>query len=117
MKSLVGALLLAGSMVLLLAGCGGDEYYRAAAPPPPPSVYGGYYDQPAVVRTAGENGFRDGYADGARDRDTGHSFRPRSDDKYEDCPGYYSDMGSHDAYKRYYRDAYERGYSKGYSRG
>lgn len=116
MKSLVGALLLPGSMVLL-AGCGGDEYYRAAAPPPPPAVYGGYYQQPALARTAEENGFRDGLADGARDRDTGHSFRPGSNDKYEDCPGYYGELGSRDAYKRYYRDAYRHGYNRGYSRG
>lgn len=118
MKSLVGMILFTGSMVLLLVGCGpGDEYYRAGAPPaPPPSVYNGYYEQPALARTARENGSRDGYADGVRDRDSGHSFRPGSDDKYEDCPGYYDAMAPRDAYKRYYRDAYQHGYRRGYSR-
>lgn len=117
MKAVVGALLLAGSLVLLVTGCGGDEYYRAAAPPAPPSSYGSPYQQLGLERTAKENGFRDGFSDGERDRDTGHSFRPGKDDKYEDCPGYYGEMGPRDTYKWYYRDAYQHGYSKGYSRG
>lgn len=115
MKSLSGAILLAGMMLLLLMGCGPENY--AGAPPPPPPGLHSYYGQPALTKAARDNGFRDGYSDGSRDRDTGHSFRAAKDDKYEDCPGYYSAMGSRCLYKQYYRDAYQHGYRIGYSRG
>ncbi len=116
MKSVSGATLLVGMILPLLAGCG-PENYAVAPPPPPPALSGYYYDQPVLTKTARDNGFRDGYTDGARDRETGHSFRPGKDDKYEDCPGYYSEMGSRGLYKQYYRDAYQHGYRNGYSRG
>ena len=115
MKSFTGTMFLAVLMVPLLLGCGPD-YYSAAPPPAPPALSGYYYDQPSLAKTARENGFRDGYSDGAHDRYTGHSFRPGKDDKYEDCPGYYREMGSRDLYKQYYRDAYQHGYRNGYSR-
>lgn len=116
MKSLSGAILLTAMLLPVLAGCR-PENYATVSPPPPPALSGYSYDQPALAKTARDNGFRDGYSDGARDRDTGHSFRPGKDDKYEDCPGYYNEMGSRDLYKHYYRDAYQHGYRNGYSRG
>ena len=115
MKMISGALMVAGLALPLLVGCGPDEdYYRAPAQPPPP--YAGNYHSD-LVRMARQNGFRDGYADGAHDQHTGHSYKPTRDDKYEDCPGYYDELGPRDEYKNIYRDAYEHGYRRGFERG
>ena len=68
------------------------------------------------MRVAQENGFREGRNDGAKDRATGHSFRPTQDDNYKNAPGYSSSMGDRKQYKDAYRQAYQQGYQQGYNR-
>lgn len=67
-------------------------------------------------RIAQETGFRDGRNDGAKDRATGHSFRPTQGDNYKNAPGYNSSMGDRQQYKNMYRQAYQQGYQQGYNR-
>lgn len=86
-----------------------------------PGRYDGYYQyDPAheTVERARSFGYHDGLADGERDRETGHSFRPTHSDRYEDAP----DHGNHaglrrDEFKSIYREAYLHGYERGYGRG
>lgn len=60
-------------------------------------------------------GFQDGINDGAKDRQTGHSFRPTQDDNYQHGDrGYNSALGDKNQYKQIYRDAYTSGYQQGY---
>ena len=66
-------------------------------------------------RIAQESGFRDGRNDGAKDRATGHSFRPTQGDNYKNAPGYNSSMGDRQQYKNMYRQAYQQGYQQGYN--
>lgn len=74
------------------------------------------YGSPAYAgSTASQFGYQDGYNDGLRDRQTGHSFRPTQDDSYKSGDhGYSSTLGSKDAYKQMYRQAYMSGYQRGY---
>ena len=74
--------------------------------------YGGYGN----MSVARENGFRDGRNDGAKDRATGHSFRPTQGDNYKNAPGYSSNMGDRQQYKDMYRQAYQQAYQQGYGR-
>lgn len=76
--------------------------------------YGGGYGNMGQV--ARDNGFRDGRNDGARDRATGHSFRPTQGDNYKNAPGYSSRMGDRQQYKDMYRQAYQQAYREGYGR-
>jgi hypothetical protein len=106
-----GLLLL--SALALLAGCSNRPAYYTAPPPPPVA-----YAAPPLIQTAHQNGFADGMRIGERDRVEGHSFRPTHSDRYEDTPGYYSQLGGPFwQYQQAYRDAYMRGYRKGYERG
>src|SRR5229473_7544955 len=60
---------------------------------------------------ARQYGYQDGYNDGLRDRQTGHSFRPTHDDNYRDANrGWDSRMVSSNDYKYAYRQAYSNGY-------
>jgi len=84
---------------------------------PGPYVYGGGGSSaPRVYRSAaGENGYRDGYEQGAKDARDRHAFDPvRAKDYRKGDPGYNDRYGSRDEYKREYRTAFERGYSEGY---
>jgi len=74
--------------------------------------YGGGYG--SMVQIARENGARDGRNDGAKDRATGHSFRPTQGDNYKNAPGYSSNMGDRQQYKDMYRQGYEPAYQQGY---
>jgi hypothetical protein len=91
--------------------------------------YGGGYPNPGVPsgpprygspvfsdRTASQFGYQDGFNDGVRDRQTGHSFRPTNGKAYRDADhGYSSTLGSKDYYKQAFRQAYISGYQRGYS--
>lgn len=74
--------------------------------------YGGGYGNMGQI--ARENGTRDGRNDGAKDRATGHSFRPTQGDNYKNAPGYSSNMGDRQQYKDMYRQGYEPAYQQGY---
>lgn len=68
-----------------------------------------------VADTARQIGFQDGVNDGARDRETGHSFRPTQDKNYKHGDrGFDRSFGSKDRYKDLYRQAYLSGYGRGY---
>jgi hypothetical protein len=73
--------------------------------------YGGGGDMGQIAR---DSGFRDGRNDGAKDRATGHSFRPTQGDNYKNAPGYSSNMGDRQQYKDMYRQAYTQAYQEGY---
>jgi hypothetical protein len=75
---------------------------------------GGYYGRGSA---ASQIGYQDGYNEGVRDRQTGHSFRPTSSDAYKDADhGYNSSMGDKNSYHNAYREAYTQGYQRGYGR-
>jgi hypothetical protein len=75
----------------------------------------GYYGRNG---SAGNIGYQDGVNDGAKDRQTGHSFRPTQDDNYKHASrGYNSSMGNRQQYANAYRQTYERGYQQGYNGG
>lgn len=81
-----------------------DGYYRGGGGP----GYG--------LNNARQYGYQDGYNDGLRDRQTGHSFRPTHDDNYRDANrGWDSRMVSSNDYKYAYRQAYSNGYERGYN--
>lgn len=67
---------------------------------------------------ARDQGYRNGYRDGARagqyDRERGRRFNFKNDD-WEDSRGYEHWMGSKGQYKHAYRESYERGYRRAYS--
>jgi hypothetical protein len=66
---------------------------------------------------ASEHAYKNGYRDGARagqyDNERGRRFNFKND-QWEDARGYQRWMGSHDQYKRAYRDGYEQGYRRAY---
>lgn len=69
-----------------------------------------------VSGSAEQIGYQDGLNDGAKDRQTGHSFRPTQGDNYKNATrGYNSSMGSKDQYKSVYREGYASGYQRGYN--
>ena len=67
---------------------------------------------------AREQGYRNGYQDGARagqyDRERGYRFRFKND-QWEDAPGYEHRMGSPGQYKSAYRHGYEDGYRRSFA--
>jgi hypothetical protein len=70
------------------------------------------------VNAARQNGYQDGLNDGARDRRTGHSFRPTHDDNYRHADhGYIPTYGNKDYYKQAYRQAYQNAYQQGFNSG
>jgi len=74
---------------------------------------GGY-----ALNSARQNGYQDGINDGARDRRTGHSFRPTKGDNFKHADhGYIPTYGNKNYYKDAYRDAYQSGYSQSYNSG
>jgi hypothetical protein len=76
----------------------------------------GYYRGGYALNTARQFGYQDGYNDGLRDRQTGHSFRPTHDDNYHDANrGWDPRLVSRDDYKFAYRQAYSNGYERGYN--
>jgi hypothetical protein len=66
---------------------------------------------------AREQGYQNGYRDGARaghsDRERGRRFNLKND-QWEDAHGYEHWMGDHGQYKRAYRDGYAEGYRRGF---
>jgi hypothetical protein len=76
---------------------------------------GGYYGRNSSVGQARQFGYQDGYNDGLRDRQTGHSFRPTQDSNYQHATnGYNSSLGDQNQYKQNYRQSYSSGYQNGY---
>jgi hypothetical protein len=70
------------------------------------------------VSAARQNGYLDGLNDGARDRRTGHSYRPTHDDNYRHADrGYIPTYGNKDYYKQAYREAYREAYQNAYQQG
>jgi hypothetical protein len=70
------------------------------------------------VNAARQNGYQDGLSDGARDRRTGHSYRPTHDDNYRHADhGYIPTYGNKDYYKQAYREAYQNAYQQGFNSG
>ncbi len=68
------------------------------------------------LNAARQNGYQAGINDGARDRRTGHSFRPGHADNYHDADrGYIPNYGNKNYYKQAYREAYTRAYEQGYN--
>src|ERR1700682_1507977 len=68
--------------------------------------------------TARQYGYQDGYNNGLRDRQTGHSFRPTHGESYEDADhGYDRRLGDKRYYQQAYREAYTNGYERGYNSG
>ncbi len=66
---------------------------------------------------AGDFGYRDGVAQGEKDRNKGKEFRPRKNDRFEDADhGYHKEFGNKNFYKEQYRQAFIRGYQDGYNR-
>ncbi len=62
-------------------------------------------------------GYRDGVAQGEKDRNKGKEYRPRKNDAFEDADhGYHKEFGKKDFYKEQYRQAFIRGYQEGYNR-
>jgi hypothetical protein len=79
----------------------------------------GAYGRPGAgtfgMQSARQFGSQDGLNDGAKDRQTGHSFRPTQGDNYKNADrGYTSSYGSKDQYKQWYREAYSESYQRGY---
>ena len=69
-----------------------------------------------AVERARQIGFQDGVNDGARDRETGRSFRPTHDKNYKHGDrGFENSFGSKDRYKDLYRQSYLSGYDRGYN--
>ncbi len=66
---------------------------------------------------AGDIGYRDGIAAGAKDARTGHSYRPEEHDSWKDGDhGYSGSYGSKSEYKQVYRSSYIAGYNAGFGR-
>lgn len=67
-------------------------------------------------RTVAYNtGFQDGVNEGARDRSSGHSFRPYEHAAWRDADHNMSTVRSnHRDYKARYREGYEQGYAQGF---
>jgi hypothetical protein len=74
---------------------------------------GGVYRSPA-----GDNGYRDGYAQGRDDRRDGDRYDPIRASRYrEGDHNYNSRYGSRDDYRQEYRRAFQDGYRRGYDEG
>ncbi len=110
--------LAAGLLGLVLGGTGlaVAQYGRPYDLPPADPGYDTYYhDGAATADRARHWGYHDGFVDGRRDREHGHSFRPTQDDHYKDAPDHGDHHGmSRQQYKDLYRDAYVHGYERGY---
>jgi hypothetical protein len=104
------ALTAALSATLLVTGCAQHNY---AGPPPPPPLYGGV---PPLIQRADHDGFRMGVDDGARDAYNSRGYRPKTDRKFHDTPGYDPVLGPYQPYRDRFRQAYLRGYYQGYNR-
>jgi hypothetical protein len=84
--------------------------------------YGGYrnggsYGRNAYGSPANDFGYRDGVAQGQKDRSSGKDFRPQKSDNYGDANhGYRKEFGDKNYYKGQYRQAFARGYEDGYGR-
>ncbi len=64
---------------------------------------------------AGQNGYRDGYAQGRDDARDGDRYDPVRAKRYrEGDHDYNGRYGSRDEYKREYRNAFQQGYDQGY---
>ena len=74
---------------LLVTGCAAHNY-NYAVPPPPPG-----YPVPALIERADNEGFRMGSSDGSRDAYNGRGYRPKSDRKFKEAPGYDPALGPH----------------------
>jgi hypothetical protein len=107
-KGFVG-LVLAGSAVMASA-----QYGWGGAPQQDSRPGAFYQDRDGTTNYAARCGFNDGLADGRRDRETGHSFRPTHDGAYKHAPEYGHPPIGRDEYKNIYREAYVHGYEKGY---
>ncbi len=67
---------------------------------------------------ASQMGYTDGVNDGAKDRQTGHSYRPTQIYGYKDANHGQSQSGmDKEQYKQLYRQAYLQGYQRGYNNG
>jgi hypothetical protein len=78
-----------------------------------------YYDRrDSDYRSVAYNtGFQDGLDEGAKDRRTGHSFRPYEHAAWKDADHNLSTVRANKQdYKSRYREGYERGYQQGYGR-
>lgn len=71
---------------ILLAG--GSAFAQYGPPPRDPGYDTFYHDQADAPNYAAHWGYHDGFADGAHDRQTGHSFRPTHDGNYKRAPEY-----------------------------
>ncbi len=76
----------------------------------------GYYQQGQdAAERARNTGYQDGIAEGEKDRNSGHSYRPTHSDRYEDAHDNGNRDGlSRDQFKGIYRQAYLNGYQRGY---
>ena len=108
------ATLLAIAGVILLTGGSAFAQYQDGPRDRGDSAF--YHDQDDAPNYAAHWGFHDGFAAGAHDRETGHSFRPTHGDTYEDAPEYGHPPINRKEYKNIYREAYVRGYERGYGR-
>ena len=98
---------------LLVTGCASHSYHSYAGPPPPPPPG---YALPPLIEQAQREGFRMGSEDGARDAYNGRGYRPKSDRKFKEAPGYDPAFGPYQPYRDHFQEAYLRGYYKGYNR-
>lgn len=68
-------------------------------------------------KIADDYGYRDGAAQGEKDRINGKAYRPNKNDRFEDANhGYQREFGKKDLYKQEYRQAFIHGYQDGYNR-
>ncbi len=111
-------MLTAAGLMLAGAGMAVAQYGPREPLPPPDPGYGLYYhDGEATANRASRWGYHDGWVDGRKDMETGHSFRPTHDDQFKDAPDHGNHSGmSRQQYKDIYRDAYMHGYERGYRR-
>lgn len=79
-----------------------------------PNVYGGW-PRGAYGSPAGQNGYRDGYAQGRDDARDGDRYDPVRASRYrEGDHDYDRRYGSRDDYKREYRAAFQEGYEQAF---
>src|SRR5207253_1497374 len=64
---------------------------------------------------AARMGEQDGFNDGRKDRETGHSNRPTQGDNYKNATRGFSGGAGETAYKAAYRQAYVSAYQEGYN--
>ncbi len=77
---------------------------------------GAYYQRGYDYRdVAYDTGYRDGVNEGAKDRRSGHSYRPSEHSSWQDADHNLSTVHANPQdYKSRYRQGYERGYQEGY---